>query len=191
MLKFNVDKKTFEKLKATELKAEKILERYDLQAAIANSWDLFKNEIGMPNAFLIGQEINPDIRTQDSIDLLAYDSDDSCLVVIELKRERHKLQLLQAIPYAAMVSQWDAETLISKIQQKYNPDLEELRDLISGSEMGSDVKIILIAETFDPEVIITADWLTENYSMSIAAFAISLLIMGEDKFVSLEQRYPL
>ncbi len=191
MLKFNVDKKTFEKLKATELKAEKILERYDLQAAIANSWDLFKNEIGMPNAFLIGQEINPDIRTQDSIDLLAYDSDDSCLVVIELKRERHKLQLLQAISYAAMVSQWDAETLISKIQQKYNPDLEELRDLISGSEMGSDVKIILIAETFDPEVIITADWLTENYSMSIAAFAISLLIMGEDKFVSLEQRYPL
>jgi hypothetical protein len=56
MLKFDTGKKAFEKLETTELKAEKILERYDLQAAIANSWELFKNELGLPNAFLIGQE---------------------------------------------------------------------------------------------------------------------------------------
>jgi hypothetical protein len=191
VLKFDTGRKAFEKLEATELKAERILERYDLQAAIANSWDLFKNELGLPNAFLIGEEINPDPRTQDSVDLLAYDSDDSSLVVIELKRARHKLQLLQAISYAAMVSQWDADTLISRIQEKYNPDIEELKDLITGSELSSDTKIILIAETFDPEVIIASDWLTENYSLNISAFSIALFAMGKEKFLSLEQRYPL
>jgi hypothetical protein len=191
MLKFDTKKKMFDEVQEAELKAEHILERYDLQEAIATCWELFKNELGLPNAFLVGQEVTPDEVTQGSIDLLAYDSDDSSLIVIELKRDKHKLQLLQALSYAAIVNRWDVESLISKIQSKYNPELEELQDLIRGSELASDVKVILIAEKFDPEVILTADWLSTNYSVNISAFSISLFTMGDTRFLSLDQKYPL
>ncbi len=191
MLKFDTTKAKFEPLKPTELKSEDVLERYDLQQAIVTSWDLFKNEIGLPAAYLIGQEVTPDNSTQNSIDLLAYDPDDSSLIVIELKRDRHKLQLLQALSYAAMVAKWDTDVLISQIQRQYNPDPEELIDLINSNEINNDIKIILIAETYDPEVIITANWLESDYSVNITAFAIALYSMEDEMFLSLEQRYPL
>jgi len=108
MLKFHETQKTFEKLDATEMKTENVLERYDLQEAIIQSWELFKNEIGLPSAFLIGDAINPHPSTQNTIDLLAYDPDDSSIIVIELKRDKHKLHLLQALSYAAMVNTWDS-----------------------------------------------------------------------------------
>jgi hypothetical protein len=191
MLKFDETNKSFQKIDATELKTENVLERYDLQHTIIKDWELFKNEIGLPSAFLIGDEINPHPSTQNSIDLLAYNPDDSSLIVIELKRDRHKFHLLQALSYAAMVNSWDSETLISKIKKSSNPDPQELIDLITSNEINSDVKIILIAEYYDPEVIITSDWLSSNYSVDITAYAIALHKMGVEKFMTLEQRYPL
>lgn len=191
MLKFNTDSQTFEKLEETELKTQGLLERYDLQKAIVKSWDLFKNEIGFPSAFLIGQEIKPHDVTGDSIDLVAFDPDDSSIIIIELKRDRNKLQLLQALSYAAMVNQWGADDLIDSIQKECNPNPEELIDLIRSSDINTHIKMILIAESFDPEVIITADWLKSLYDVDISAFAISLHKMGEHHFIEIEQRYPL
>ena len=102
MLKLNPEQGRLEAVPATELRRENILERYDLQNAIVHSWELFKNEIGIPSAFLIGEEINPHPSTNNSIDILAFDPDDSSLVVVELKRDKNKLQLLQALSYAGM-----------------------------------------------------------------------------------------
>lgn len=191
MLRFNPKTHTLEELQLSELKTENILERYDLQKAIVNSWNTFKNEIGYPESFLIGQEIKPHKSTLDSIDLLAFNPEDSSLIVIELKRDRHKLQLLQSLSYAAMLSKWTAEELISRIQKEFNPDPTELIDFINANEINSDIKIILISEFFDPEVIITADWLSSYYSLNIEAFAISLYKLKDDNFIFLDQRYPL
>lgn len=191
MLKFDEKNKKFEKLSATELKAEGILERHGLQETIVASWELFRNEIGLPTAFLIGDEVSPHPSVQNSIDLLAYNPDDSSLIVIELKRDRNKLQLLQALSYAAMVNTWDSEMLVSKISHKCNPEPQELIDLIQDVELNNDVKVVLIAEGFDPEVIITADWLSDGYSVDISAYAINMHKAGDDTFLTLEQRYPL
>jgi len=191
MLKFDENVRKFDKVDATEMKSENILERYNLQEAIVESWELFKNEIGLPSAYLIGDEIAPHTSTQNSIDLLAFNPDDSSLTVIELKRDKHKLHLLQAISYAAMVSTWDTEILVSKIKNNCNPEPQELIDLINNNELNPDIKIMLIAEYYDPEVIITADWLSNNYSVDITAFAINLHKMGNEKFLTLEQSYPL
>lgn len=191
MLKLDLNNRRFESLKSTEMKTENILERFDLQEAIANSWDLFKNEIGYPASFLIGKEVEAHPSTKDSIDLLVYNPDDSSLIVIELKRDKEKLQLLQALSYAAMISKWEADELVSKIQRNINPDPEELIDLITSTDISPDIKIILISEYYDPEVIITADWLSSNYSVDITAFSISLHKLKSDTFFHLEQRYPL
>ncbi len=191
MLKFDENKKKLERLSSTDLRSEKILERYDLQEMIIASWDLFRNEIGLPTAFLVGDEISPHLAVQNSIDLLAFDPDDSSLVVIELKRDKNKLQLLQALSYAAMVNTWDSDTLVANVSRKCNPDPQELIDIIQDAGISSEVKVMLVAESFDPEVIITSHWLADSYSVDISAYAIDVHKSGDDTFLTLEQRYPL
>ena len=191
MLKFDTIAGKFEHVPQSNLKENNLLERYDLQTAIVGSWDLFKNEIGFPSAFLIGQEITPDNTTQNSIDLLAYDADDSSLIVIELKRDKNKLQLLQSLSYAAMVAKWDVETIVKTIKAKTSEDCEELIDLVESNVINTDVKVILVAEQYDPEVIVTADWLTTTYGLNISAFALSLHTLTGQTFIDLDQRYPL
>lgn len=90
-----------------------------------------------------------------------------------------------------MVHKWGSEDLIENIQKDCNPDPEELIDLIRGSELNPHIKVVLIAEAFDPEVVITSDWLKDSYGIDISAFAISLHKMGEHHFLDTEQRYPL
>ena len=51
-------KDSLETLPESDLGENEILERYDLQKAIVNSWEEFTNEIGMPELYLIGQKIN-------------------------------------------------------------------------------------------------------------------------------------
>ena len=60
MLKFNTEDASFEQVAKSSLTEKGILERYDLQKAILTSWDAFKNELGMPSAFVIGEEITHD-----------------------------------------------------------------------------------------------------------------------------------
>ena len=191
MLKLNVSNKAFETLIQSGFKTENILERYDFQAAMVKSWEIVKNEIGLPTSFLIGQEINPHKSVANSIDLLAFNPDDSSLVVIELKRDKNKLQLLQSLSYASMIAEWDKETLINEIQRPINPEASELIDLINNNELNNEVKIILVSELFEPEVIITTNWLNNNYGLNITAFSVSLYKLEEQIFVNFEQRLPL
>lgn len=191
MLKFNTNERTFESLHLSEMKAENILERYDFQSAMVKSWEIVKNKIGLPTSYLIGQEINPHESVGNAIDLLAFNPDDSSLTIIELKRDKNKLQLLQALSYAAMVATWDKEKLISEIQRDINSEPGELIDFINNNELNSEVKIILIAEYYDPEVIITAEWLNRNYEMDITAFAVKLHKLEQQTFIDFEQKLPL
>lgn len=191
MLILNKKEKGFIDIKSTEMKSEQLMERYDLQEAIVNSWELFKNEIDTPSLFLIGTEIKPHISILNSIDILAYDPDDSTLVVVELKRDRNKYQLLQSLSYAAMISNWTSEDVIQELTKDLTPDYEELVDLLHDNELATDIKIILIAESYDPEVIITADWLTSNYSLDITAITIALHKTNDDTFILFDQIYPL
>ena len=191
MLKFNNTAMSFESVAKSNLQENNMGERSHLQACIIKSWDLFRDELGMPSAFLIGEEITPDNSTQNRLDLLAYDSDDSSLVVIELKKDRNKLQLLQAISYAAMISDWDKETIIEHINRHQPADYEELLEIIESDDFNQTIKIILIAESFDPEVIVTADWLKTEYSLNISAFALEVNKDNEKIFFNIDQRYPL
>ena len=104
MMKFDKEEKTLERLPASDLKENEIMERSDLQAAIINSWEDFKSELKYQDLYLIGQEVVPHNDVNDRIDILAYSAVDNVPVVIELKRSKNKFQLLQGITYAAMIS---------------------------------------------------------------------------------------
>lgn len=191
MLKIDLDSKKLLELDQSTLRTENLLERYDLQEMIINSWDNVRKKIGIPTSFLIGQEIKPHESVLDAIDILAFNPNDNAIIVIELKRDKNKYQLLQSLNYAAMVSSWDSETILENIQSNINDEIDEFRDLITGTDISPDIGIILIAELYDPEVILTADWLSTKYGLNISAYAVEIHTLQGESFLSFRQRYPL
>jgi hypothetical protein len=179
--------KKFSKLEDTSMKEEKIMERKDLQEYIVNSWEIFTNEIGLPDIYYIGKEIVPHNSVKDRIDILAFDPNDSTMVIIELKRDKEKTHLIQSISYAGMVNTWSSKDVIENLQNKD----DEIIEYFKNNEIDFGIKIILIAEYFDPETILAADWLKTEHSLNITAFKIKLHKYDQKTFLEIDQKYPL
>ncbi|MEZ4222317.1 MAG: hypothetical protein R3B13_15375 [Polyangiaceae bacterium] len=190
MLKLDASSKQLVPVLGTSLKQSNILERADLQTAIEASWDSFTAELGFDELFLVGSEVVPHESCRDRIDLLGLRRDGTP-IVFELKRDRDKLQLLQAISYAAMVAKWDAQRFQDALGARSDEGAEELRSLLRGDafELRSP-EIVLVAESFDPEVILAADWLG-NFEVPISAFALTAVEHEGATLISLDQRFPL
>jgi hypothetical protein len=188
MLEINQKDKKFIKIENTGMKSQKIMERNDLQEYIINSWQLFTNEIGMPDIYYIGKEIYPHNAVKDRIDILAFDPNESDIIIFELKRDKEKNQLIQSISYAGMVNTWTSADILSKIN-KGNDELIELFSNINEIDFG--IRIVLIAEYFDPEVILATDWLKTQHNVNISAYTIQLHEMDGKILFDIEQKYPL
>ncbi len=169
-------------------------ERYDIQQMICNSPDAFFAEMG-ETLLLIGQEVRPADFVEDRIDLISIDQH-GAVVVIELKRGTDKLQLLQALTYATMVSKWDRERLIAervklaaKSTEEASEEVEQflLEDI---AELNQSQRVVLVAEDYDYEVLATAEWLTENYSMDIRCYRLALSADNESEFLTCTCIYP-
>jgi hypothetical protein len=179
--------KIFAKIGDTTMKEQKIMERKDLQEYIVNSWNVFTNEIGLPDIYYIGKEIVPHGSVKDRIDILAFDPNDSKMVIIELKRDKEKTHLIQAISYAGMVNTWSSRDIIENLQNKD----DEVIEYFKNNEMDFGIKIILIAEYFDPETILAADWLKNEHNLNITAFKIQLHKFDQKILLEIDQKYPL
>jgi hypothetical protein len=64
-------------------------------------------------------------------------------------------------------------------------------ELIKENELSGDIRVILIAENYDPEVIITSNWLSTQYGINITAFSVGLHKIGSDLILEVDQKYPL
>jgi len=172
MLKIDRQKQCFTRLEMPKLAEVSISERYGLQQYICNSPEEFFQEIGQ-ELFLIGKEVKPSDDVDDRIDILALDKQGHA-VVIELKRGDHKLQLLQAISYAGMVSSWDPERFLRDLNQQERDKLERFLDEEDTEKINREQRIILVAEAFDYSVLVAAEWLTEKFGVDIRCCRIAL-----------------
>ena len=171
-----------------------ILERSDLQRMIRNAPAEFFSELA-EEMLPLGEEIRPSEVVDDRIDLLAVDREGS-IAVVELKRGAHKLQLLQALSYAAMIADWEAPRLITAraqfCQRNENDAEEEIEEFLNEdpSTLNANQRVILVAEEYDFEVLVTAKWLAERYKLDIACWRAELAVDGTAEYLSLSCIYP-
>jgi RecB family endonuclease NucS len=100
-------------LRDTTLEGEKLLESY-LRDFISDNHQLVLDEIGESGLALLPPERSAHDTTRDRIDLLGIDTDGAA-VIIELKRGKHKLHMLQALSYAAAIADRSAEWFIRQL----------------------------------------------------------------------------
>ncbi len=166
MLKIERRTKSFLRLKENTLAGAFITERYDLQEFIVNSPKEFFAEIGL-DLFILGKEVPLTETVQDRIDILAIDQEGRA-VVIELKRGNNRLQLLQAISYAGMLSKWQPADFRKLLNEERRKELTD--EFLQGAEIeeiNREQRIILVAEAYDYEVLVGAEWLSEKYGVDI------------------------
>ena len=171
MLRIERQQKRFTRLDQPKLAEASITERYDLQEFIFNSPEDFFAEVG-EDLFIIGKEIPPSEVIQDRIDLLAVDPEGHA-VIIELKRGNDKLQLLQAVAYAGMVAQWKTDDFLGLLDADRQEKLADFLN-VDIAEINREQRIVLIAEAYDYEVLVGAEWLHNKYELDILCCRISL-----------------
>jgi hypothetical protein len=85
-----------------------------IQEIICRTPTPFWEELGEA-ILIVGSEVKPSDFVLDRIDLLGVDRDGAA-VVVEIKRDNHKLHLLQALSYAGMVAQWEPKRFIEQLR---------------------------------------------------------------------------
>ena len=194
MLRIDRQARTLKRLEQRQLPQAGLKERYDIQQMILNSPDDFFAEMGEP-LLVLGQEVRPADFVDDRIDLLAIDQQGAA-VIIELKRGTDKLQLLQALSYAAMVARWDREQLVNQRAQLTGKSFEDAEDDVEQyllediGDLNQTQRVLLLAEDFDYEVLITAEWLTEQYTLDIRCYRLTLSADQHTEFLSCTCIFP-
>ena len=189
MLKIDLSARRMDQLSEEALRSAKIRERDDIQDLITRNPEAFFKELGQ-DLFLLGSEIRPADNVDDRIDLLALDPDGTA-VVIELKRDSHKLHLLQAIPYAGMIARWEGQRFLSVLSSERRESLTEFLE-VSTDQINQNQRIVLIAEDYDWEVLIAAEWLSENFEVDIRCVRLRMAVDGsnDSRYLSCTQLYP-
>ena|SRR6185437_6439768 len=110
MLRIDKNNRSLIRLEPKTMKESGYWERRDIQEMICRSPGPFCDELD-EYIHVVGSEVQPTDFVQDRIDILGIDPDGAA-VVIEIKSDSHKLQLLQALSYVGMVAKWEPKQFI-------------------------------------------------------------------------------
>lgn len=165
-------------------------ERSGLQELLLKSDQAFFGSECQEKLFLIKEEVEPCSEVASRIDLLAVDAMGRA-VVIELKRGRDKLQLLQSLTYAAMISDWSEDDFEQRIPAAKSLPYQRFKADHEITKVNEYQRVILIAEDYDFEILKTAEWLTNFYGLDITCYQISLAkVNREQEYLAVVQLFP-
>jgi hypothetical protein len=194
---YKLENSRIEELVKTTFSNEKIDEAHDLQKYIINSIEIIDKDL-----LVISSEFGDWEDSRRRIDILCLDKDAN-IVVIELKRTEDGGHMeLQAIRYAAMVSNLTFDKAV-KAYSKYiekkglneiNPKDEILRFLgweeVNEDDFANDVRIILVSADFSIEITTTVLWLLER-DIDIKCIRIKPQKDKETLYFDIQQIIPL
>src|SRR6266478_5167682 len=107
-----------------------------------------------------------------------------------------KLHLLQAIAYAGMVAKWESSRFISEraALTGRTPDAteDEFEEFVGGdvTSLNHSQRIILVAESFDYEVLVASEWLNERFNVDVRCARLSLSSDGANEFLTCSVIFP-
>ncbi len=193
---YTFKEKQITKVKSTQLEAEGIQERTDLQAALRD-----KITVISPDTLVIAEEFSEWTEGARRIDLLGIDKQAN-LVVVELKRDETGAHMeLQALRYAVMVSTLTFKRVVEIYQQYLDKRCidksadEEILNFLGWSDSSKeqfpeDVRIVLASANFSKELTISVMWLNER-DLDIRCVRLQPYKLGEDLLLDIEQIIPL
>jgi hypothetical protein len=196
MLRIDKANKSLIPLERKTMRDSGYWERRDIQEMICQTPAPFFEELG-ESIHIVGSEVQPTEFVQDRIDILGIDPDGSA-VIVEIKRDSHKLHLLQALSYAGMVAKWEPKRFIEQLsrfnrQHQFDQAKEQLEEILEEGDveaLNRNQRVVLLAEAFDYEVLITAEWLTERYDVDVRCYRIALAKNGSEDFLTCTRSYP-
>jgi hypothetical protein len=174
----------------------KLLERQDLQRRLRDHIEVISSD-----TLVIAEEFSSWDRSDRRIDLLGVDQQGR-LVVIELKRTADdKLGDLQALRYAAMISRMtfdEAVTHFASYLSQRGLDRDARSTLLeflgwsdpADGSFADEVRIVLAAADFSPEVTSTVLWLNEH-DLDIRCIRIQPYRQRETVLLDVQQIIPL
>lgn len=183
-------------LQRVDFAALGLLERGDLQRLLRDHVDVIA-----PETLVISEEFSSWDRSDRRIDLLGIDRQ-ARLVVIELKRTPDdSLADLQAVRYAAMVSKMTFDEVVEthRLYLNHRQRDEDAKSRLleflgwgdsSDGRLADDVRIVLAAADFSPEVTSTVLWLNER-DLDITCVRLQPYRLGDSVLLDVQQIIPL
>lgn len=193
---FELSKDAITGLERVDFTSLGIKERGDLQR-------LLRDNVGAiaPETLIISEEFSSWDRSDRRIDLLGIDRQGR-IVVIELKRTTDdSLADLQALRYAAMVSQMTFEETV-ETYRRYLVERNDTKDprasLLeflgwadgAAGRFGEDVRLVLAAADFSPEVTSTVLWLNQR-DLDITCIRLQPYRLATSILLDIQQIIPL
>ena len=196
LYRWNAD--NLEAVPQTTFEAEQLQERADLQRMLRDQPDVLEEGL-----FVVAEEFSNWQDSSRSIDLLALDGEGN-LVVIELKRtQTGDHSELQAIRYAAMVSNMTLEQVVEAhrgylARRGSNEDarVQILNHLEVTDEADAEIhtdrpRILLASAGFSKELTASVLWLGDNFGVDIRCVELQLYRDGNGRLLDTNQVIPL
>ena len=195
---FHYIDRNLSKVKKTTFSIEEMREKEDLQAALKKNISAISDDL-----LVISEEFFEWSHGQRRIDLLAIDKQAN-IVVIELKRtDSGNYMELQAIRYAAMISQltWkDTVEIFGKYLEQEYPDKnrnaeKELLKFLNWMEpreddFGTETHILLVSADFSDELTTSVLWLND-LGLNIRCVQISPYQFEGKVLINVQQIIPI
>ncbi len=165
---YEITKDQMRLVRETSFSTAGVRERGDLQRLLRE-----QIQIVSPDTLIIAEEFGDWMDSRRRIDLLGLDKDAN-LVVIELKRTDDGGHMeLQAVRYAAMVSQMtfdqagEAYTTYLETQGREEDARERILEFLgwedaNDDQFAQDVRIVLVSAEFSKEITTSVMWLNEK-----------------------------
>lgn len=193
---YNISNRNLKALKKTTFSEAGLHERRDLQTALKR-----KIEVIAPDCLIISEEFSDWEDSRRRIDLLAIDKNAN-LVVIELKRDEIGAHMeLQALRYAAMISNMTFDKACEYFGRYIQAEGLELNareaildfvdlDEASIDDFGNDVRIILASADFGKELTTSVLWLRDK-KLDITCVRLTPYLYNNDILINAEQIIPV
>ena len=193
MALYQITDKSLIPVELTDFTNEALLERQDLQRLLKDNISALGNDL-----LVIAEEFGEFEASKRRIDLLAIDKDAN-LVVIELKRTSDGGHMeLQAIRYAAMISNMTWDNAVEAYTNYSPEDFDAENHLLQflgwdepvPDEFVTSVRIILAAADFSKEITTSVIWLNQ-LELDITCVKLQLYKLHDQLILNAEQIIPL